>query len=128
MSSNVENSETTALDGASCFALGSSSVLALLSASCCVLPVGLSIIGLGGSWLTVLGPFVAYRTEILVGVGAILAWSGFRLWQRWRCASRRRSSLLLFGFAALSFTIAGTSPIWENEAARTMFVLWRQTR
>ena len=42
-------------------------LLALLSASCCVLPIGLSILGLGGAWLTMLGPFIAYRGFILVG-------------------------------------------------------------
>ena len=47
-------------------------LLALLSASCCVLPIGLSIIGLGGTWLTMLGPFVAYRGFILVAVAIAL--------------------------------------------------------
>jgi len=41
--------------------LGIATLLALLSASCCVLPIGLAIVGLGGAWLAVLGPFVAYR-------------------------------------------------------------------
>ena|SRR6056297_3537185 len=40
-------------------------LLALLSASCCVLPIGLSIMVLGGAWLTILGPFIAYRGAFL---------------------------------------------------------------
>ena len=39
--------------------VGFAALLALLSVSCCILPIGLSIIGLGGVWLAVLGPFVA---------------------------------------------------------------------
>ena len=34
-------------------------LMALMSASCCVLPIGLSILGLGGAWLTMRGPFAA---------------------------------------------------------------------
>ena len=50
-------------------------LLAVLSASCCVLPIGLSIIGLGGTWLTMLGPFIAYRAFILVAVAIALIWA-----------------------------------------------------
>ncbi|WP_113910451.1 hypothetical protein [Roseovarius dicentrarchi] len=108
--------------------IGGAGLLALLSASCCVLPIGLSIIGLGGTWLTVLGPFVAYRVELLVIVGLVLAWGWFRLWSRWTCASRRRSTLFILGFTTLAFVLAASSPLWEKEAARTMFAFWRQTR
>lgn len=108
--------------------IGGAGLLALLSASCCVLPIGLSIIGLGGAWLTVLGPFVTYRIEILVAVGLILAWGWFRLWKRWSCASRRRSTLFILGFTTVVFGLAASSPLWEEEAARTMFALWRSTR
>ena len=108
--------------------IGGAGLLALLSASCCVLPIGLSIIGLGGTWLTMLGPFVAYRVEILVVVGLVLAWGWLRLWRRWNCASRKRSTLLILGFTTLAFVLAASSPLWEEEAARTMFALWRQTR
>lgn len=103
-------------------------LLALLSASCCVLPIGLSILGLGGAWLTMLGPFVAYRIEILVIVGLVLAWGWFRLWSRWACAIRKRSTLVLLAFATLAFALAASSPLWEEDATRTMFALWRQSR
>lgn len=108
--------------------IGSAGLLALLSASCCVLPIGLSIIGLGGTWLTMLGPFVAYRLEILVLVGLVLVWGWLRLWQRWSCANCKRSTLFMLGFSTVAFAVAASSPLWEDEAARTMFALWRQTR
>ena len=108
--------------------IGGAGLLALLSASCCVLPIGLSIIGLGGTWLTMLGPFVAYRIEILVVVGLVLAWGWLRLLRRWNCASRKRSTLFILGLTTLAFALAASSPLWEEEAARTMFALWRQSR
>ena len=51
--------------------IGTAGLLALISASCCVLPIGLSILGLGGTWLLLLGPFVAYRAPIVVAVGLV---------------------------------------------------------
>ena len=108
--------------------IGSAGLLALLSASCCVLPIGLAIIGLGGTWLVMLGPFVEYRIGILVLVGLVLTWAWFRLWRRWQCASRKRSTLVLLGFTTLAFILAASSPLWEEDAARTMFALFRQYR
>ncbi len=128
MMSNTDHIAEATDRGPSRLFVGSAGVLALLSASCCVLPIGLSIIGLGGAWLTMLGPFVAYRTEILVVVGPILAWGWVRLWRRWSCARRRRSTLVVLGFATVSFLLAASSPLWEEEAARTMFSLLRSSR
>ena len=108
--------------------VGGVGLLALLSASCCVLPIGLSILGLGGAWLTMLGPLVAYRIEILVIVGLVLAWGWLRLWSRWACSSRKRSTLALLAFTTVAFALAASSPLWEEDAARTMFALWRQSR
>jgi len=108
--------------------VGFAGLLALLSASCCVLPIGLSIIGLGGMWLTMLGPFVAYRGMILVVVGLVLVWAWYRVWSRRGCAVRRRGTLTVMVFASLAFIAAASSPLWEDEAARTMFTLWRNTQ
>ena len=127
MMSNTDPLEED-VNGPNRIQLGGAGYLALLSASCCVLPFGLSIIGLGGTWLTMLGPFVAYRVEILVVVGLILAWGWIRLWQRWGCARRRRSTVILLGFTTLAFLLAASSPFWEEDAARTMWALWRQSR
>lgn len=127
MMSNTESLQDEP-NGPNRFFIGGAGLLALLSASCCVLPIGLSIIGLGGSWLTMLGPFVEYRIELLVVVGLVLAWGLFRLWNRWQCSSRRRSTVALLGFATLAFALSASSPLWEEEAARTMFALFNQYR
>ena len=107
--------------------IGGAGLAALLSASCCVLPIGLSIIGLGGSWLTMLGPFIVYRVELLIVVGFVLAWGWYRFWRRWSCAKRRGSTLLVLAFATVSFALSASSPLWEAEAVRTMFALWRDS-
>ena len=127
MMSNTETLPDQA-NGPNRLVIGGAGLLALLSPSCCVLPIGLSIIGLGGTWLTMLGPFVAYRIEILVVVGLVLAWGWLRLLRRWNCASRKRSTLFILGLTTLAFALAASSPLWEEEAARTMFALWRQSR
>lgn len=127
MMSNVETIQEET-KGPNRLLIGSAGMLALLSASCCVLPIGLSIIGLGGTWLVMLGPFVAYRVEILVVVGLVLAWGWFRLWKRWLCANRRRSTVVLLGFTTIAFALAASSSLWEEDAARTMFALFRQYR
>lgn len=125
--SNFENLEDDA-KGPNRLLIGGAGFLALLSASCCVLPIGLSIIGLGGTWLVILGPFVEYRVELLVVVGLVLAWGWVRLWGRWKCASRRRSTVVILGFTTLTFVLAASSPLWEEDAARAMFALLRQHR
>ena len=124
----LSNTETLQVEtkGPNRLLIGGAGLLALLSASCCVLPIGLSIIGLGGTWLVMLGPFVEYRIEILVLVGLVLAWGWLRLWRRWQCASRRRSTVILLSFTTLAFILAASSPLWEEDAARTMFALFRQ--
>jgi len=66
---------------------------ALLAASCCVLPIALTIVGLGGSWLAVLGPFVAYRASILIVVGVAVAWSWYRLLRSRRPLAQQRGGL-----------------------------------
>ena len=126
----LSNTETLQVEtkGPNRLLIGGAGLLALLSASCCVLPIGLSIIGLGGTWLVMLGPFVEYRIEILVLVGLVLAWGWIRLWRRWQCASRRRSTVILLSFTTLAFILAASSPLWEEGAARTMFALFRQYR
>ena len=124
----MSNTETLKDDtkGPNRLLIGGAGLLALLSASCCVLPIGLSIIGLGGSWLLLLSPFVAYRIEIIVVVGLVITYGWVRLWKRWSCASRRRSTVAILGFATIAFLLTASSPLWEDEAARTMFALFRR--
>lgn len=103
-------------------------LLALLSASCCVLPIGFSILGLGGAWLTMLGPFVAFRGFILVGVAIALVWAWCRVLRRRPCATRWRSAFVWTALASIAFLIALSSPLWEASAQRFMWDLWRSTR
>ncbi|MEP3632775.1 MAG: hypothetical protein ABJQ23_16340 [Shimia thalassica] len=127
MMSNSENLENHA-KGPNRLLIGGAGLLALLSASCCVLPIGLSIIGLGGTWLVMLGPFVEYRAELLVVVGLVLAWGWLRLSKRWQCAKRKRSTIFILSFTTVAFVLAASSALWEEDAARAMFALFRQHR
>ncbi len=103
-------------------------LLALLSASCCVLPIGLSILGLGGAWLTMLGPFIAYRDFILFGVAIALVLAWYRVLRRKPCVTRRRSTVVWTTVASIAFLVALSSPIWEASAQRFMWDLWRSTQ
>jgi mercuric ion transport protein len=102
-------------------------LLALLTASCCVLPIGLSIIGLGGSWLTMLGPFIAYRGFILAVVALALVWAWYRVLRPKSCAMPKRSAIIWTTVATVAFFAALSSPLWEGSAQRFMWDLWRST-
>jgi mercuric ion transport protein len=108
--------------------LGGAAILALLSASCCVLPIGLSIIGLGGSWLAILGPFVAYRLPILAALALLLGWSWFSILRPRACRARRRKAIWYAGLATLAFALAATAPIWQGQAEAAMWRLWAAWR
>lgn len=108
--------------------IGGAGLLALLSASCCVLPIGLSIIGLGGAWLTWLGPFVAYRGPILIGIAIALLWAWYRVLKPKTCATRKRSAIVWTTLATVAFVVSLTLPYWEGSAQRFMWDLWRSTR
>ena len=108
--------------------VGVAALLALLSASCCVLPIGLSVVGLGGAWLAALGPFADYRTAILTGVGLVLVWAWFRIVRAGRRAPRQRGAVAVAVFATLSFVAAAASPVWEEDAARLLWDAWNAAR
>ncbi|WP_299045405.1 hypothetical protein [uncultured Tateyamaria sp.] len=128
MDVNANQQTTTEPGMAARLVMPLAAILALLSASCCVLPIGLSIVGLGGAWLTMLGPFIAYRGFILVAVAIALIWSWYQvIWPK-ACARRRRSAILWASFATIAFLVALSSPYWEASAQRLMWDLWRSTR
>lgn len=104
--------------------MGCAAILAVLSASCCVLPIALSLVGLGGAWLAVLGPFVAYRDVILILVGCVIAWSWIRLW-RTRCKLHiKRRGVLMTAVASVAFLLALSAPLWETRLTRSMWTIW----
>lgn len=106
--------------------IGSATFLAVLSASCCILPLGLSIIGLGGSWLTFLGPFVRYREFILIAVGIAIAWSWLRLWRSPCGIKGNRRGTFFTSIATLVFFGALSASLWENDLARSLWDILRQ--
>ena len=108
--------------------LGLATVVALFSATCCVLPIGLSIIGMGGTWLTVFGPFTQYRFPILVVVAMIVVLSWFRLIRRYRCGRVSKSALVLTMLATLALIASVSAPYWEGNATRALWAIWMDTR
>ena len=125
MNSNQNNST---IEGAAKSAVVPIAVmLALLSASCCVLPIGLSIVGLGGSWLSVLAPFVVYREIILVAVALALIWAWFRVLIPSACVKRKISAIAWASIGTAAFIIAATSPLWEASASKFMWGPVRST-
>jgi len=88
-------------------------------ASCCALPVALSLLGLGAAWLVGIGFLAAqYQQELLFGAVFLLAGASVVMWrQRRACASDKRCTrpaldwlstvavLLAVGLLALTFWI-----------------------
>lgn len=119
--------QATSSDVAEKIILPTAALLTLLSASCCVLPIGLSIIGLGGSWLTLLAPLVVYRSTILVVIGCALVWAWYRvIWPK-DCGCPKRSAIVWTSISTSAFLIAASSPLWEATASKFMWGLFRAT-
>ena len=108
--------------------LAGASVLAVLTASCCILPLGLAIIGLGGSWLSILGPFVEYRDYLLVLVGLVVLGSWISLWRSPCGMLGNKNAFLIRLFVTLVFISAFTAPYWEDGIARSMWEYLRDNR
>ncbi|CTQ34480.1 hypothetical protein [Jannaschia rubra] len=112
-----------ALNGPALLGIGGAGLAALLSASCCVLPLALSLVGLGGTWLTVLGPFVVWRVPILVAAGLVLAVAWIVMARRGLRRVRPRA-LVVAGLATVSLGLAATTPLWEQGAQRALLDLY----
>ena len=108
--------------------VGGSSLLAILSASCCVLPIGLTILGVGGTWLTFLGPFVAHRTETLIVAAVIVTVAWIWFFKVRQATGRYPKGLVLTLIATLSLGVAASAPLWEQQAMRAMLDYWRESR
>lgn len=76
---------------------------ALLTATCCVLPMTLMLIGLGGSWLAVFGA-IAAAGYYVAAASAILLSAG------WALAVRRRAGRSTY--AALGAGTLATASAW----------------
>ncbi|WP_299843016.1 hypothetical protein [uncultured Jannaschia sp.] len=111
------------LNGPALLGIGSAGMAALLSASCCVLPLALSLAGLGGTWLTVLGPFVVWRLPILIAAGLVVAIAWIVMVRRGLRRVRSRA-LVVAGLATTSLVLAATTPLWERDAQRALLELY----
>jgi mercuric ion transport protein len=100
--------------------IGAAAMLALLSASCCIIPLALTIVGLGGAWLSILGPFVAYRGLILLGVTLVVLviW-----WRVWRAGTQRRG-VIMAGAVTAAAVLGWSAPLWEWEVAGVLMKYW----
>ena len=87
------------------------SIGAALTAVCCVLPVTMMLIGLGGSWLAVFGPLAAASLPVAVASTVVVAIA-------WLLAARRRAPARIFTVlgAGSALTLAAWGLIL-NEAA-----------
>ena len=94
---------------------------ALLSVSCCILTMGLSMIDLGRGWLALFGPFVVDRGAVLGAVGLALIWATVRLVRGPPRRGRRMGTVLTPGFAMVAIFAAATAPV---RSAQTQRALW----
>lgn len=94
-------------------------LLALGSAVCCVLPMGLMLVGLGGAWLSVFAPIAAFAVYLLSAsvVLIVIAW-GITLRQH---APRHVFYLLIFS----SVTTALAAGIyWGQVGLNDYLISW----
>ncbi len=61
------------------------SFAAIIAAACCILPMGLMVVGLGGAWIGVFGKIAAWSFPIIVVSAGLLATA-------WIIAVRRRAA------------------------------------
>lgn len=107
------------LDNSSAVASSLAGVLALVSASCCALPIGLTVLGLGGSWLSLLGPLADYRFVILA-IAAVVIALGWIFYLRGRAGP-----VWPLAFASIAFLTALSAPVWEQAAVRELMTYGR---
>lgn len=92
---------------------------AVATASCCALPLALSVAGFGGAWLGGLSGLVYYRPYFLTAAAGALA-VGWVMALRRRTAARTADgacarpvrSWLTFGTLALSTLLVGVAAAW----------------
>ena len=63
-------------------------IAAGFSATCCVLPIALTILGFGGGWLAFLGFFATNRPYVLATGLVLLALAAFLMWRQNRSCSK----------------------------------------
>lgn len=77
-------------------------ILAFLTMSCCVLPMALMLVGLGGAWMVVFSPIVAASVYILpLAVLCLVA--------AWVVALRRQASRRVFVLLIIASVMSGVA-------------------
>jgi mercuric ion transport protein len=106
-------------------------VAAGFSATCCVLPIALTILGFGGGWLAFLGFFATNRPYILATSLILLALTAFLMWRQNRSCAKNgqkqragKPARIVFVVAAILLTGAVSAPLWEREATRYLWNVW----
>lgn len=93
------------------------SIGAVFAASCCVLPLALSVAGIGGTWLAGLTELSFYRNYFLAAAAGtlILAW-GVVLWRR-RGVCRKDGACIAPTRLWLTYATLGVSTLLAGVAA-----------
>lgn len=108
--------------------LAGAAVVALLSVSCCIIPIGLTIIGLGGAWLSFLGSLAGHREMILIGASLVVAYLWLRmLWPK-SATPRGRLGTTMTVTASLAVVLAWSAPLWEDSATSALLDIWAKQR
>jgi mercuric ion transport protein len=109
-------------------------VAALASAACCVLPVALTVAGLGGAWLAHLAILARFEPALLGA--ALLALAAAWLWLLRQtllpatdgaCGCRARPgwpAVSFLGAATMLGMVAVARPWWEGPALRALWTVW----
>lgn len=118
--------------------VGGSFVAALMasvaSAACCVLPLALTVAGLGGAFLAHLTLLVRLEPYLVGFAGLSVAAAWLWLVRQWlrpttaaACACPERPGwplVALLGLATAATAIALARPLWEGPAMQALWALW----
>lgn len=93
------------------------STVAALTAVCCVLPVAVMLVGLGGSWTAVFGPLAAASLPVAaVSTGVVIL--------AWILAVRRKVSRRIYAFLGAGSALALTAwAVILNEVALNDYLI-----
>ena len=108
--------------------LAGTAVVALLSASCCIIPIGLAMVGLGGAWLSFLVPFAAHRELILFVVSLVVGYLWLRMLRRKGKTPHGRLGATMAVTASLAVVLAWSAPLWEAKISAVLLDIWANQR
>lgn len=95
-----------------------------LAATCCVLPIALTILGLGGAWLAFLSFFAVNRPAILAVGLLFLAIAAVLAMRHHRQRQIGTRTIVILAVTAILLGGALTAPFWERDATRYLWNIW----